>query len=348
MRVSNTIAILLSTAAAASTIAAAAAFVPTFSYTKYATTTTRRVPSPQLLPRYNKLHELLAAVAASAPSSSISSSDIIDNITIRDEINAMRMADIKKELESYGIDSKAYFEKRELVEALVDARRSVGIMGIDGYYDDTTADSFDTVSADTTTIFGNEVGGSFATDYGEAVDSASSSSSSSSSPSNNTKKKKDDEKKSWFKPLEEMADKFTSTLKDGVSKVDTNNTRKGRIKVEQTKLKDSSMSVKEMRNELESLYGISTKSYFEKSEFVKALAEARVDGMKKKKKKSSTVSSSTSSSSASSSAQSSSSSSSRSHNTDEQWDTSYKNVYTRRFDASTIDPRGVIDVSARY
>ena len=81
-----------------------------------------------------------------------------------------------------------------------------------------------------------------------------------------------------------MADKFTSTLKDGVSKVDTNNTRKGRIKVEQTKLKDSSMSVKEMRNELESLYGISTKSYFEKSEFVKALAEARVDGMKKKKK----------------------------------------------------------------
>eukprot|EP01083_Nonionella_stella_P179035 634378_1 len=255
------------------------------------------------------------------------------------------MADIKKELESYGIDSKAYFEKRELVEALVDARRrSVGIMGIDGYYDDTTADSFDTVSADTstTTTFGTEVGGSFATDYGEAVDSASS-----SSPSNNNNnKKKDDEKKSWFKPLEEMADKFTSTLKDGVSKVDTNNTRKGRIKVEQTKLKDSSMSVKEMRNELESLYGISTKSYFEKSEFVKALAEARVDGMKKKKKKSNTVSSSTSSSSASSSAQSSSSS--RSHNTDEQWDTSYKNVYTRRFDASTIDPGGVIDVRARY
>ena len=330
MRVSNTIAILLSTAAAASTIAAA--FVPTFSYTKYATTTTRRVPSPQLLPRYNKLHELSAAVAASAPSS------------IRDEINAMRMADIKKELESYGIDSKAYFEKRELVEALVDARRSVGIMGIDGYYDDTTSDSFDTISADTTTTFGTEVGGSFATDYGEAVDSASS-----SSPSNNNKKKKKDEKKSWFKPLEEMADKFTSTLKDGVSKVDTNNTRKGRIKVEQTKLKDSSMSVKEMRNELESLYGISTKSYFEKSEFVKALAEARVDGMKKKKKKSSTVSSSTSSSSrAAASAQSSSSSSSRSHNTDEQWDASYKNVYTRRFDASTIDPRGVIDVSARY
>ena len=341
MRVSNTIAILLSTAAAASTIAAA--FVPTFSYTKYATTTTRRVPSPQLLPRYNKLHELSAAVAPSAPSSSMSSSDIIDNITIHDEINAMRMADIKKELESYGIDSKAYFEKRELVEALVDARRSVGIMGIDGYYDDTTADSFDTISADTTTTVDTKVGGSFATDYGEAVDSASS-----SSPSNNNNnKKKDDEKKSWFKPLEEMADKFTSTLKDGVSKVDTNNTRKGRIKVEQTKLKDSSMSVKEMRNELESLYGISTKSYFEKSEFVKALAEARVDGMKKKKKKSSTVSSSTSSSSrAASSAQSSSSS--RSHNTDEQWDASYKNVYTRRFDASTIDPRGVIDVSARY
>ena len=44
------------------------------------------------------------------------------------------------------------------------------------------------------------------------------------------------------------------------------------------------MKVGELKSELESL-GVSTKSFFEKSEFVRALAEARVDGVKKSKKK---------------------------------------------------------------
>lgn len=44
------------------------------------------------------------------------------------------------------------------------------------------------------------------------------------------------------------------------------------------------MKVQELKSELESL-GVSTKSFFEKSEFVRALAEARVDGVKKSKKK---------------------------------------------------------------
>merc|ERR1711865_1121087 len=45
-----------------------------------------------------------------------------------------------------------------------------------------------------------------------------------------------------------------------------------------------SMKAGDMKKELEGL-GISTKSFFEKTDFVKALAEARVDGIGKKKKR---------------------------------------------------------------
>lgn len=51
-------------------------------------------------------------------------------------------------------------------------------------------------------------------------------------------------------------------------------------KIAEEKLKCNNMKVGELKKELESL-GISTKSFFEKSEFVQALAEARVDGTKK-------------------------------------------------------------------
>ena len=45
-----------------------------------------------------------------------------------------------------------------------------------------------------------------------------------------------------------------------------------------------SMKVSDLKAELES-YGVSTASYFEKSEYVRAVAEARVDGVKKQSKK---------------------------------------------------------------
>lgn len=51
-------------------------------------------------------------------------------------------------------------------------------------------------------------------------------------------------------------------------------------KIIEEKLKCDNMKVSELKKELESL-GISTKSFFEKSEFVQALAEARVDGVNK-------------------------------------------------------------------
>lgn len=51
-------------------------------------------------------------------------------------------------------------------------------------------------------------------------------------------------------------------------------------RIAEEKLKCDKMKVGELKKELESL-GISTKSFFEKTEFVQALAEARIDGVKK-------------------------------------------------------------------
>jgi STI1 domain len=45
-----------------------------------------------------------------------------------------------------------------------------------------------------------------------------------------------------------------------------------------------SMKARDMKQELEDVWGVSTRSLFEKSEFLKALAEARVDGKQKEKK----------------------------------------------------------------
>lgn len=123
--------------------------------------------------------------------------------------------------------------------------------------------------------------------------------------------------KSWFKPLEDVknvVEQFSSKL---------NGTRKEKIKQEFTNLKDAKL--KDLKKELES-YGVSTKGFFEKRDFVQAVSEARVDGVNKKS--------------------SASASSSNRDNRDE-WDPAYKNVFVTRFDASSMDPSGVIDVRGR-
>lgn len=122
-----------------------------------------------------------------------------------DAISKMRAGEIKKELESYGISTKSFLEKSELVEALMKARS-------DG-----------------------------------------------------------------LQPKESA-----QTVNENVSKeskrTDTGS-REERIALELDKLKDMQMKATEMKRELESM-GVSTASFFEKSEFAKALAEARVDGVK--------------------------------------------------------------------
>eukprot|EP00585_Thalassiosira_rotula_P000004 CAMPEP_0196160424 /NCGR_PEP_ID=MMETSP0910-20130528/46822_1 /TAXON_ID=49265 /ORGANISM="Thalassiosira rotula, Strain GSO102" /LENGTH=273 /DNA_ID=CAMNT_0041425357 /DNA_START=31 /DNA_END=849 /DNA_ORIENTATION=+ len=149
------------------------------------------------------------------------------------EISSMRVAAIKQELESYGISTRTFLEKGELVVALVQARK-------EGKTPVSTASS-----------------------------ASSSSSSSSSSASNNS----------------ESSSTSTTTTTTTTTTSTTTATTEDRNQRLQTELENcKSLKVSELKSELES-YGVSTNTFFEKSEFVKALAEARVDGVKKSKKK---------------------------------------------------------------
>lgn len=96
------------------------------------------------------------------------------------------------------------------------------------------------------------------------------------------------------------------------SKDTDDRTRSEKIGSEMEKVKK--MSVADMKQELLSR-GISTKSFFEKSEFVRALAEARVDGVNAK---------------------------GSSSQPDEPFDPSYKDVVVRKFDGRVSGP--TIDV----
>eukprot|EP01083_Nonionella_stella_P219928 787325_1 len=304
-------------------IAKSTAFVPS---TPYQSTTSLQQSSPTLQRRGSSLgnnilnHKekrhvsevissrtkqhtpLLHMVSVSAPSS--------PDISVRDEINAMRLADIKKELDSYGVDSNAFFEKKELVEALVKARQEEWIHS---EFETTSPPDFDASTATSSTR--NDHGSSFDKSVWEA---SAPSSSTYEDTSSSSKKKKDS--KSWFQSFK---DNVTDKFDKGVD----NMGRKAKIDLEMTKLKD--IKTRDLKKELES-YGIDTRSCFEKSAFVKAAAEARVDGVKKTSRTSSKYSRSSST-----------------QPEEEKWDPSYKNVYCRKFDASMIDPSGVIDIRAR-
>merc|ERR1712007_59872 len=95
---------------------------------------------------------------------------------------------------------------------------------------------------------------------------ASSSPSSTSTSTSSSKKKK-----GWFQSFK---DNVTDQFDKGVENIG----RKARVDLEMAKLKD--VKTKDLKNELES-YGINTRSFFEKKQMVKAVAEARVDGVKK-------------------------------------------------------------------
>ena len=198
-----------------------------------------------------------------------------DEADLTKEIKSMKAKEIRTELESYGIPTKSFFEKSELVEALVSARKE----------------------GKTPISVNSDASGSADSSTSDAATSSETTSASSSS--------------------------------DSDSRSSTN--RQERLSKEMEICK--SMKVGELKKELES-YGVSTKSYFEKSEFVRAVAEARVDGVKK------------------SSAGASSSSSSRSSSSrvkEEPTDPSYRDVTVTKFggDKSLLGFGSVIDVKAR-
>ena len=177
----------------------------------------------------------------------------------------MKAKDIRQELQSYGISTKSFFEKSELVDALVAARKEGKTPLVNGDDGATTSSSGDAASSETTT-------------------SASSGSSSGGAAN-----------------------------------------RQERLNEEMEKCK--TMKVGELKKELES-YGVSTKSFFEKSEFVRAVAEARVDGVKQ--------------------TSSSAGSSGGSRVKEEPRDPSYRDVTVSKFSGDkALLGRGVIDVKAR-
>jgi hypothetical protein len=138
------------------------------------------------------------------------------------DLGSMKVGELRKELESFGISTKSFFEKSELVEALLMARAK-GKQPVDSATSEPNGAS--------TTSDGSSAG----------VNGSSSSSGSSSGGG-------------------------------GASRAE-------RLKQEMEKAK--AMKVGALKKELQSL-GVSTKSFFEKSEFVKAYAEAVVDGVTQK------------------------------------------------------------------
>jgi len=143
------------------------------------------------------------------------------------DVATMRILELKKELESYGISTKSFLEKSELVNALEKARTEGKTPISTGAAPSTSSTTASSSSPPTTT----------------PTPSPSTSSDSTSS--------------------ESRADQLANELE-----------------------KCKAMKAGELKAELES-YGISTKSFFEKSEFVKACADARVDGASSKSSSSS-------------------------------------------------------------
>merc|ERR1712183_22127 len=167
------------------------------------------------------------------------------------DVASMKVGDMRKELESYGISTKSFLEKKEFVEAIEKAREE----------------------------------GKKPISKEEKKESSSSTTS------------------------DEV---FTESHTSSSDETDTRS-RKEKMDAEMETIKK--MKLSEMKKELQE-YGISTKSFFEKSEFIKALAEARVDGVKK-------------------------SSSSNAQQKEEKYDPSYRDVVIQK-----LNPRDVALLSA--
>jgi hypothetical protein len=136
------------------------------------------------------------------------------------EIAEMKLSQIREELESYGISTKSFLEKTELVGALEKAR------------------------------------------------------SEGKKPINKNKKNVKKEAKSEDNGVNGAG------APNGEASSNSGVPREVRLKEEMKKAKG--MKVGDLKKKLQE-FGVSTKSFFEKSEFVKAYAEAIVDGVQKKK-----------------------------------------------------------------
>ncbi len=161
----------------------------------------------------------------------------------------MKAREIREELESYGINTKSFLEKSELVDALTKARAE------------------------------------------------------------------------GKKPIEKETTKTSSDVNGKQDPTSSAGSSSRAEKIAAEKQKAKSMKVGELKKALQDM-GISTKSFFEKSEFVQAYAEALVDGRSKKKAgKQGTA------------------------KQDEPFDPSYRDVVMQKFNSRALGSGKVIDVT---
>jgi hypothetical protein len=148
------------------------------------------------------------------------------------DIQDMKLKEMKAELESYGISTRTFLEKREFLDALKKARDE-GMTPVNG----------------------------------------------SSSTSSNGQTVNNGEAGKGFKKEEAQ----TTTNRNDVKTNNDQKTPKGtgnrQQRLEEELEKAKNMKVGELRQRLKDM-GINTKAFFEKSDFVKAYAEAIVDGVK--------------------------------------------------------------------
>jgi len=159
--------------------------------------------------------------------------------------------------------------------------------------------------------------------------------------------------------LNENEEHSTDENNDNNMNSGDDNNRRRKVRIQKEMEICNILKVKELKVELESIYGVSTSSFIEKSEFVRALAELRVDGVIPTPAPSTTTATTTKRTNTSSSSSSSSSTSSSSRGStkdnDETRDTNkdptYRDVTVTKLSSGNksllLDDGKVIDTRAR-
>jgi len=247
-------------------------------------------------------------------------------------LSKMKSPDMKKELESYGISTKSMFDKKEFETALKEARRK-------GDLEDKRKTKVTTTNTSSTT-----------TNKKHFKQEVATSSDSSAEKGKNKDKTQEKKKSSIWKGItsaakevldsnaKKFSDSVSSSTKEksssfsaATSNNSKNNTRQQRYEVA---LKEgAAMKISKLKNELTDR-GISTVSYFEKSDLIDAYANAIADNSVSNDKTSPTNKGTTNTD--------------RRSSNDAIFDPSYKNVIMSSFDLRTMILPGevVIDITA--
>ena len=213
----------------------------------------------------------------------------------------MKASEMKKELESYGISTKSLLEKADFVKALQKARQD-GMQPI--------SDSSTTADKDKTRE-----------EQKDANDTTEPKSASTTNDDNTT-------------TTTTTADATESSTVNGESSSSSSKLNRDEI-FQQAMETAKAMKVGELKKELQDR-GIATGTFIEKSDFVKAYANAIADDIPKK-----------SSSSSSSSSKAKGSASKKKPAAEEPMDPSYRDVVTQKFDKRRLMGQSVIDISIR-